>query len=144
MNDDQFRVNLRDTVFLVEATSYEHLCLWREYAEDSDRPRASNPVLWRQENEGRLITVGSLAGMPVTLSVKWDIINNIRVMFYDSPSVVTDMRMIERWLDENTNCPKWDNGTRLARCDAMNFHLCLHAIEERFAYLAGLIETKEK
>ena len=37
---------------------------------------------------------------------------------------------IAGWLQARTGDIKWDKGRRFARCDAMNFHLCLDAIRE--------------
>jgi hypothetical protein len=137
MEDVIFRSKLADTVFIVEANSYEHLALWRESALQADRPDIAAPVDWRQDNEGRFVELGKLDGMPVTLSLRWDIIDGCRVLFIDCPSVVQDWRMVDAWLEQNCNPPKWDGGSRPARCDAMNFHHCLDAIRERRRNILG-------
>ena len=38
--------------------------------------------------------------------------------------------MVEPFFEKSECIPKWDNGTRFARTDAMNFHHCLEAIRE--------------
>jgi hypothetical protein len=139
--DARFRSNLRSVIFCVEATSYERLALWRESAIDADDPKIHRPVRWRQMNPGRLITLGTLADMPVTLEITFALIENCSVLFYDSPSVVTDARMAEKWLDENVKPPKW-GGDREARCDAMNFHQCLQAVEEFMTRCMDLVEAE--
>jgi hypothetical protein len=126
--DAEIRAKLNNTVFIVEANSYEAFALWRENSEDSSSALIHKPVQWRQENPGFLITLGELDNMPVTLSLNWVTINGSLVLFYYMPSVVTDSRMADKWLEENCNPPKWDNCTRRSHCDAMNFHHCLDAI----------------
>jgi hypothetical protein len=118
-------------VFLVEANSYESLCLWRESAQECEHHLIAKPVAWQQESEGLILTIGELAGMPVTLSLTWHVINGCRVLFWYMPSMATDSRMAEAWLAEHCSPPMWDSGTRPAQCDAMNFHHCLAAIAER-------------
>lgn len=143
MSDEEtFRMKLGDTVFIVDANSYEHLCLWRESAKQADRPLIDNPVDWRQDNAGHMLTLGHLDGMPVTLLLRWDIIDGCRVMFIDSPSAITDSRMVDRWLEENCKPPTYDGG-RPARTDAMNFHHCLDAIRQRREKILGAA-TQEK
>lgn len=134
-----FKANLRAVVFCVEATSYERLALWRESASDSDHPVLARPVRWRQQSPGWLIELGTLADMPVMLELSFAVINNALVMFYDSPSVVTDSRMVERWLDANVPARTWGGG-RPSRCDAMNFHQCLQAIEEFVTHCMDLVD----
>lgn len=129
MKDGQLKSNLRSTIFIVEANDYERFALWRENADDATAPLIANPVVWRQKNPGVMIELGTLDDMPVTLSLTWATINNCSVMFWYMPSVVTDSRMAEKWLDENCNPPTWSSGYP-ARCNAMNFHHCLQAIEE--------------
>lgn len=138
-----FKANLRAVIFCVEATAYESLALWRESAADSGAPLIANPVRWRQVNPGRLITLGRLDDMPVTLEVTFVNINNCLVLFYNSPSVVTDARMVEKWLDGNVKPPTWGGG-RAARCDAMNFHHCLQALDEFMARCLDLIDAESE
>ncbi|HKS27771.1 MAG TPA: hypothetical protein VJS44_08125 [Pyrinomonadaceae bacterium] len=129
MGDDLLKAKLKETVYAVAANDYERFALWRENAQDSGSPLIAHPVDWQQDSEGYLFQVGELADMPVTISLSWAMVNGHRVLFYDSPSLVTDQRMIEKWLDENCN-PMEGDGAQ-ARCNAMNFHLCLHSIEAR-------------
>lgn len=138
LRDDQLKAALRAAYFAVEANPYERLCLWRESAADANHPTIFEPVRWKH-GRGYLLTIGKLAGMPVTLELVFATINNIGVLFYHSPSQVTDYRMIEKWLDDYFPSHTWGGG-RQNRCDAMNFHLCLHAIKDRLDYLTELID----
>lgn len=137
MKEGNFRTRLRDTFYIVEANDYERLALWRESAKDADNPVIHEPVNWHQESEGVAVDLGTLDEMPVMVCLTWAIINNIRVMFVDPVGQIVDWRMIDKWLAENCN-PQWHD--RPARCNAMNFHLCLSAIDERLAYLTSIIE----
>jgi len=87
------------------------------------------PLKWEQVSPGWLVRVGEVGDMPVNISVQWNEIDGYLVCFYEAVSAVVDNRMVEKWLKEHFK-GKWDSGTRRAECDAGNFHMCLHAIEE--------------
>lgn len=59
---------------------------------------------------------------PVTLTLKFAILNGKQVCFYSSPSTCVDWGMIEDWL--TANCPKFLKN----HCDSSNFHNCLSVI----------------
>lgn len=111
----------KETFFLVEASSFERQCLWK---------RRHDLTSWEDQNSGYMGQIGILARRPVVISVFWARINGRLVGFWESTSQVVDHEMIEKWFEKNCAPPKWDNGTRRARCDAMNFHFCMHAIQE--------------
>jgi hypothetical protein len=50
-------------------------------------------------------------------------------MFYEATSQVVNHQKIDEWIKKHFN-GKWD-GSRSARCDANNFHLCIQAIMEQ-------------
>lgn len=108
------------TMFLIEANSYERMCLWRENHQR---------VRWEENMSGICLQIGKFGDMPICVSLVWATINGRLVCFYDAVSEVAHSQMIEDWLA--TQCDaKWDNGTRRAHCDAMNFGHCLSAIDE--------------
>lgn len=107
-----------ETVFCVEATDYEKLLLWEKY---------HNHRSWVQDSRGLHLTVGSLDNRPVAINCFWNIIDGRRILFWSACSQVVDHLQIEKWFDENCT-PIWD-GNRQARCDAMNFHHCMRAID---------------
>lgn len=109
-----------ETFFLVEASSCEKLYLWKEW---------HKRVKWEEQSSGCFGQVGKLSGRPVVISVFWAKIDGRLIGFWESTSQVVDYKMIEKWFSKNCVPPKWD-GTRHARCDAMNFHLCIQAIRE--------------
>jgi len=120
-----------DTKFVVEANSFEALTLWSQYSlsgglhyKDEELPRRK----WEQDNHGIWYQIGELAGRPVCVSFFWNVIDGVRVMFYDVTSQVSDILIVEEWLKEHCS-PTWDHGRR-AHCNAMNFHHCLDAIGE--------------
>jgi hypothetical protein len=115
--DERFK----KTFFLVEASSFEKHRLWEMWRER---------VSWEQDSMGCMGQIGVLDNRPVTLSIFWAQINGQLIGFWESPSQVTDSAMAERWFALNCMPPKWDKGTRNARCDAQNFHLCVQAIQE--------------
>lgn len=113
-----------DTVFLVEANSFETHKLWEEIHDKQGIP-------WQQDS-GVLLTIGCIDNdeeKPVCVSFMWNRIDGQLVCFYEATSRYVDHEMVEAWLNEHC-CPKWDSGTRTARCDANNYHHCLHAIEQ--------------
>lgn len=104
---------------------------------------APRRVNWSDHKEGVLLTIGQLDGMPVTLELTFAGINNCGVMFFHSPSVVTDARMVDEWLAENCNPPEWGGG-RPARCGATNFHQCIRATEEYRDRCMAIIERAQQ
>lgn len=111
---------LKATRFAVEATSFERLALWQKHHET---------LAWQDRPYGFMVTLGRFGDMPVVLSVTFHVLENHVVMFYEATSQVVDHRMVEAWVDKHV-CAKWDQNTLRPRTDAMNFHLCVHALAE--------------
>lgn len=118
--DDFLEKMLSATMFVVEATSFETLSIWKEHHERRT---------WQEERRGMLLTVGHLGRRPVCISLSWSVIDGRTVMFWDATSQVVDHKQIEAWFEKNC-APRYDGGHRRARCDAMNFHLCIGAIDD--------------
>lgn len=129
---DTAESRLAKTLFVVEATSFEQLALWRDCAKQNHRGEADRTRYDWQERlcpSGWLVTVGELAGMPCAITMSWVKIDGQLIAFYYDCSVVTDSRQTEKWLADNFT-GKWDSGTRRAMTDANNFGHCLAAIRE--------------
>lgn len=112
---------LGETVFYVEATSFEKLTLWQAW---HDR------ISWEQVDPGFVETVGHLDGRPVNIVLHWDRIGGCMVLFWNACSQVVDHAMIDEWFRQNPP-PMWDGDRRRGSTDAMNFHYCILAIEEK-------------
>lgn len=114
--------DLKETFFVIEATSYEQLMLWQEW---------NGKVAWKQDNLGWLETVGFLDNMPVCISIMRVNLNGHWVLFWFPTSQVVDHRLIDKWLDENVfkYTPK-HRGDLKPETDPMNFHNCIFAINE--------------
>ena len=121
MNQDTAESRLSETMFIVEATSFEQHCLWEKHHKELD---------WEQINSGWLVTVGELDGRPCCISTSWARIESQLVMFYNQCSQVTDTLQTYAWLHKYFK-GTWSNGRRVASTDAQNFHLCLSAIREK-------------
>lgn len=118
MSDETAESRLAKTLFVVQATSFETLCLWSENARQ-----------WEQVYPAWLVTVGELDSRPICVSMSWARIDGHLVMFWEATSAVVDTVQIEKWLSQHF-AGKWDSGTRQATTDAMNFHQCLNAIDD--------------
>jgi hypothetical protein len=119
---------LAKTEFVCEATSYEVLTLWKVYSSEALDKTPLNCYEWIQHSLGYVITVGQFHGYAVNISCRWCSINNVLVMFYEACSMVVNYEMIGNWLKEYCH-PRWDNGTRRAKTDAMNFHDVINHID---------------
>lgn len=106
---------LKGVVGVVEANSYETLCLWQENHEERGMP-------WKQALSGYGEIVGTLAGMPVHLSLLVHEIDGHRLLFIDPTSQVVDHRAIEAWLRENLPPSAHREYGGINKVDAMNFH----------------------
>ncbi len=117
---------LAQTVFLIEADSFARLSLWSEWERGQWNPFVRT---WEQICVGSSVQVGECAGMPVQLLLFWARLNGRLVAFYETPSAVVDHRLVDAWLRRHC-AATYDGGGRRAHCDAMNFHLCAHALHE--------------
>ena len=106
---------LAGIVGVVEATSYEQLCLWKE---DHDR------VKWELNPSGLMEIVGHLDDMPVCLSLTTATVDGHKLLFIDATSQVVDNRMIDKWLLETVppSAMNERDGRYVNKVDAMNFH----------------------
>jgi hypothetical protein len=124
--NEEFKQRLSEVKFVVEATGFEKLVLWQQHADDSSLSKGGPLVRWEHDPFGMMVEIGILANMPLCLNLSFAVLNGKRIMFWDAVSVVTHYDMALQWLNEN--CPVYYDGGRKARCDAMNFHLCLHHV----------------
>lgn len=108
--DDDIELMIQQTTLIVEATSYEKLCLWQEW---------HTKCVWDQILTGILPTIGKLDGRPIVVSLFWARINGKMVLFYEPTSQLVDHLMIDKWFRETFPCAvgyekEW-------KIDAMNF-----------------------
>ena len=108
----------RDTIFMVEATHYEKLCLWEKHSSQSLTPRFPTRTVTWESLHGMTYTIGQLRKRPICVSISWQRINNHIVMFYEPISALVDWKVIKAWLAKEFPHVK-------QQCDAMNFHSCL-------------------
>lgn len=117
MPDKQMTEFLHGVVGVVEANSYETMCLWKEYAEELKKP-------WKQRCDGLGEIVGKLADMPVFLSLLTAEIEGHKILFIDATSQVIDHRLIDQWLANTLPTSAFRGGdprNGVNKTDAMNF-----------------------
>jgi len=115
-----------ETMFFIEANSYEQLAIYREFLKDNKHG------IYEQDNAGIMRTIGFINGdatMPVTVSFTFGYIDGYRFCYYDATSRYVDRALVEEYI-QSTYPRTYDNGTRIAMTDAMNFHHIYSAIEE--------------
>lgn len=127
--NDTAEERLKRTLFIVEANSFEELALWRDTAKNSDCLRKGVKGLTWEQKHGWLITVGELDNRPCCISTSWVKIDGCLILFWYNCSQVTDSVQTDKWFEKHFK-GTYDNGTRRATCDAMNFGHCLSAIKE--------------
>lgn len=111
---------LKGVAGVVEANSYEILCLWREHQERKGT--------WTQRNDGLGETVGHVDDMPVHISLTTAEIDGQKILFIEATSAMVDHRMVTTWLEENLPTSAFRNGDPrqgVNKTDAMNFHIVL-------------------
>jgi len=116
----------KETIFFIEANSYEQLAIYREFMKDAERG------IYEQDPMGVGITIGYINGdatMPVHVCFTFGYIDGFRFCYYYATSRYVDNTLIEEYI-ETTYPRKYDNGRRRAMTDAMNFHHIYSAIEE--------------
>jgi len=100
---------LKTTEYFVEATSTERQLLWEQW---------NWKIYWKSEDQGYFETIGYLCKRPVSLLLAFATINDHKVCFYESPGLLVDWVMIEKWMRDHGMS---DHN----HCDAGNFHLCV-------------------
>lgn len=130
-SDENIAAWTKEAVFLVEATSYEQLALWSDWAVEGARygrpDTADRRVAWEQLNPGFAAQAGKVGEYPVIVSVQFVRIEGCVVAFYEATSRVVDHEMVEEWVEHEFGSPKWDGETRTATTNAMNFGHCVSA-----------------
>ncbi len=134
---DTAETRLARTLFIVEATSFERMSLWAHHSEDAVyplyNPRRGVPAYsqhkWEDIPNGYGVTVNPSGKRPVCILLTWVRIDGQLVMFWEGCSKLVDYNLIDKWLEEHFK-GTYDNNTRRAECDAMNFGQCLGAIKD--------------
>lgn len=106
--------NYEGVIGIVEVTSYETMCLWKEYHEEKG-------YTWVQQTSSSLVTVGEFGDMPVCIAPLVHIVDGKKIMFLEVTSIVVHWHMIEEWLKKSVPSAVNEKGY-LNKHDAMNFH----------------------
>lgn len=117
-SDRRFADAAAKVVYIIEATSYEQLALWKDF---------KDLVNWKEVTRGGPVPcVGYLDDRPIHITMDIASIHGQHVLFYDPSSQVVDHEQVDAYLAK-----QWP-GVR--KTDAMNFHNCAHhckALTER-------------
>ena len=112
---------LHGIVGVVEANSFESLCLWQEN-------REARGQAWVSGGSGLMVQVGSVMSgdeeLPVCMSLLVNEVAGHRILFVDVTSRGVDHKMVRSWLEANCPPSAFDDGDprkRLNLTDAMNF-----------------------
>lgn len=124
---DTAESRLKETLFCVQATSFEQHELWSRWCVENTE--ATRPVFEKWEQLGGWgVVVGELDGRPVCVSMDWVRMSGHCVMFWEAVSQVVDSLQVEAWFAKHFT-RTWDGGRR-AMTDAGNFHHVMDAIDE--------------
>lgn len=110
----EVKAYLEGVVGVVEATSFEKMCLWQE----SQRHGRE----WVEILHGYGPCVGSFNGRPVCISLMSAVIDGQKVAFIHATSQIVDWTLIDKWLEKNLPETAFRAPSRINRTDAMNFH----------------------
>jgi hypothetical protein len=116
--DNELAKFLDGVIGVVDANSYESMCLYMENDREQKRP-------WKQNSSGLLETVGIVDGRPVCLSLLTNEVDGHKLLFIEATSQIVDWKMIEEWLQRSMPVTCFDGNDprrRLNRTNAMNFH----------------------
>jgi len=119
MPDPEIKKFLDGVMGVVDANSYESLCLWRE-----NEHAGYNQREWKQGGGGPLVTIGRIDDRPICISLLVNEIGGHKILFIDATSALVDHDMIDAWLQKNMPVTAFrDNDPRepLNRTNAMNF-----------------------
>lgn len=105
---------LKEVKYAVEATNFEETALWEKF---------KDKVIWKEMRSGLGEIVGEVNGCDVFLSLRFNFINNVPVLFWEATSIMVDHFQIEKWFDEKTTIKR--------NVSAQNFHFITNEIKER-------------
>lgn len=108
---DEMKAFLEGVVGVVEANSYESMCLWQEHTKRHGKES------WVSNLSGFLEIVGHLNDKPVCISLFTTVVNGQKLLFWHATSTVVDHDIIRKWFEKNLTPEAYGNTT-----DAMNFH----------------------
>lgn len=129
MSDAELERRIKETKYVVEASSDECFMLWEKFSNEAMFKRPDfNVHKWEQLNPGLSLTLGEIVGRPVCMHIWWYKIDGVMVMFWEMTSQLQDYAMAEKWLEEHCD-PKEPDG-RSASCNCANFAHCLHFIAD--------------
>ncbi len=102
----EFDPRIEQTQYWVEANSDAYYQLWQRFSFESDQDKFTSKIYnWKGENTIIFMSIGSwyVINCPeekhaITIDIRWAIINNIRVGFYTSSSIVSHQGMVEHFL----------------------------------------------
>lgn len=120
-HDEEMDKFLEGVVGAIEATSEEQHNLWKRWSQELGKT-------WEQVNPGLLPTIGSLAGMPICLSLSKVKVNGAPILFYYASSQVVDHRVVEKWIECQLPASAKSKDGRINKSDATNAHIVLNGV----------------
>lgn len=114
--------------FFVEADSFAKQALWEQHFYDK---KDGERLEWIQDSSGFSRLIGFMdknKQNPIYVSFGFYAIGGKYICFYYPEGTYADWNQIEAYI--NSIVPKYDSGTRNAKCDANNFHQCLSFCRE--------------
>lgn len=115
--DPEITKFLEGVVGVVEATNCEKHMLWAE------NRRHEKPRKWIENLSGYGATVGSLADMPVCISLLTAEVDGQKLLFTHPTSMVVDHRLIDQWLKDELPETAMRPDGYVNSTDATNFHV---------------------
>ncbi len=127
---------IKETIYLVEASSFESTVLWERWAKSAEEMFSADykdsrrkRVVWEQLNPGTLPTVGMVDNRPVVIIIDFVRINGNVIAFYEATSQVVDYRAVEDYLKKRFSHLVERGGCYMT--NAMNFSSAIDACNRR-------------
>ncbi len=115
----------------VEATNFEQMALYQTWSPaQSVGVHAREIRVWEEDSVGLLLTIGTFADHPVSIQIRFVTLDGHLVMFWESPSQITNHLMVDQWLNTYVGTEHRATDT-FHTTDCMNFHTLVHAIKRR-------------
>ena len=117
---NEFQNKINNSIYFVEANSYERISLWREFKERYDEND------WKFDNNGYVLSIGNISNhknKPVCVEFFFSELFGQQICLYSPTSRFVDYDMIKNWLK---NYFFNNDGNKLLMTDSMNFHNVIH------------------
>lgn len=126
---DSLDKRFKEVEYFVEGSYFEAWSVWdreKRICSSSDGLKMTDGIeTWKQDSRAHFITCGHFRDSsgklwPVCITLGFEIINGIRICFYEATSMLVHYEIVEGYLDKLREYIESQSGHKPSKCNAMN------------------------